>query len=637
MTHQTNCSLSMTSYDIWNEQTNAQMDDENNEKQDKIPNLDQQFTSFKETVNNFLSDDLTQLTITSHIDKLNSSFNKIIEENEAISSASKSENILEDIDENLKLFKQSPNISTNNLVQINTQNQSILNAINLEKRNSLLLNQPPDIAPVVLKETEDTNFEETNTDNFTYTDKNEDKNVSEIDMTQDRENDFTYISVNNADEILEKVEAVPLEIVGEVQNESCVQMTETANEPDNEPVKSFITSKEMVENEFKEFKTLEPVKKLKKLWESQILPNFESTHPKKNKHSFNSNDIKPERKWSSMQSINQKEKTSSRNSSSSDCSKADDARSNMNIVLDEIKRYDFSRSQSLDKFDEITKNKKAASNESLHCCGLETSRLVEKLKHKFDNKDHCFTKIASLTCRNVLNKEQSSFKSSSPARPMLSVYEQQIDDLKDKPKVSRLIKSESANNIQSMCSSPLSANQSFNNSYKLLGNGNSNETKLRKANSLSTYSISSSIGTRSSSSASESASMTSSLTHRNNVITSQQSFNKEIKGLLDIAENRTKLLCKVYDSSLNEVEAVPVREEIVIKRPIIMHKNRYSVQSQLNENSLRINDYRGIINSNYLKSNKKQSNVIQKVKMWDQMVETGRLMTDKWDTDFIQN
>ena len=253
-----------------------------------------------------------------------------------------------------------------------------MNAINLEKRNSLLLNQAPEL-PAPVKETDDTNYEETN---FTFTEKfDADKNVSEIDMTHDKDNDFTYISVNN--EIMEKVEAIPCEAVPFEPEKS---EPETVVGP--ELVKSSITSKDMIENEYKEFK-IEPVKKLKKLWESQILPNTEPSVTKVLKHSFS--DIKPAKKWSSMQSINQKEKHSSKNSLASECS--DDARTNMNNVLDEIKRLDFSRSQqSLDKYGEIKRAKKSSSNDNLHSSELDT-KIVEKLKHKFDNKDHCFTKV----------------------------------------------------------------------------------------------------------------------------------------------------------------------------------------------------------------------------------------------------
>ncbi|CAF0813092.1 unnamed protein product [Brachionus calyciflorus] len=628
-TQQAICSISITSYDLWNEQSNFPKDEQEKEIENDRPDLNEQYKSFKETVNNYLSDDLTQLTLTSHIDKLNSSFQKIVEENEALNQPKK-DNILENIDENLKIFKQmnqSPNVSSNNIVQINTNQQtsassSILNAINLEKRNSLLLYQPPEVPINTVKEIDDTNYEE----NFTFTTEKIEKNISEFEITQDyKETDFTYISVNPPEEIVEKVETT--EIVEEIKEEIPIVV--------NEPVKSSLPSKDIVQNEYKEFK-IEPVKKLKKIWESQILPRLEPNVSKQQKNIFN--EIKPAKKWSSMQSINQKEINSSRNSSSSDCSKEDeDPRSNMNNVLNEIKRLDFSRSQqSLEKCEVFEKAKKATSNESLNCSDLETNRIVEKLKHKFDNKDHCFNKIASLTCRNVLNKEQSNSKSSSASRPMLSLYEHNVDDLKEKPKAARLIKSESENNLQSICSSSSSTNHSLNNSFKVQGK---NEPKLRKANSLSTYSVNSSVGTRSSSSAT-CDSINIPLTHRNNIITSQQSFNKEIKSLLDIAENRTKILCKVYDSSLSEQENSSqnhTKEEVAIRRPIIMNKNRFSLQNQLNDHLIkRSNDYKGIINSNYLKSYNKQSNVIQKVKLWDQMVETGKLLTDKWDSEFIE-
>lgn len=46
------------------------------------------------------------------------------------------------------------------------------------------------------------------------------------------------------------------------------------------------------------------------------------------------------------------------------------------------------------------------------------------------------------------------------------------------------------------------------------------------------------------------------------------------------------------------------------------------------------NDYKGIINLNYLNSTKKQSNVISKVKLWNQLFESGQL-SEKWDKEFI--
>lgn len=160
--------------------------------------------------------------------------------------------------------------------------------------------------------------------------------------------------------------------------------------------------------------------------------------------------------------------------------------------------------------------------------------------------------------------------------------------------------------------------------------------KIRKNNSISTNSICSS------SAMSESPSMNSSnnailVKSRSNTVTSQSSLNREIKNLLDIAENRTKLLCKVYDSSLSDQENMNIldKSEVVPKRYMTQaKKNRYSYTSVINESSMRPNDYKSIINMNYLNSSKKQSNVITKVKLWDQLLESGHLNTDKWDKEF---
>lgn len=98
----------------------------------------------------------------------------------------------------------------------------------------------------------------------------------------------------------------------------------------------------------------------------------------------------------------------------------------------------------------------------------------------------------------------------------------------------------------------------------------------------------------------------------------QKNLNKEIKTLLDIAENRTKMLCKVYDSSLpnSQVNTLETRNSPPIKQDLSNYKN--------------------IISQNYANSNKKQSNVISKVKLWDELLETGQNMNpDKWDKEFL--
>lgn len=168
------------------------------------------------------------------------------------------------------------------------------------------------------------------------------------------------------------------------------------------------------------------------------------------------------------------------------------------------------------------------------------------------------------------------------------------------------------------------------------------ESKLKKAKSISSQSIASSIVTPSSSISSSSttnssnniafkqndldcSSTNSSVKSRNNS-SSQNSFTREIKNLLDIAENRTKQLCKVYDSSLNDQENLMMNEH--------SFKRIQSLRTKQELIKVAPNDYKGIINLNYLNSTKKQSNVISKVKLWNQLFESGQL-SEKWDKEFI--
>ena len=115
-------------------------------------------------------------------------------------------------------------------------------------------------------------------------------------------------------------------------------------------------------------------------------------------------------------------------------------------------------------------------------------------------------------------------------------------------------------------------------------------------------------------------------------------LNKEIKSLLDIAENRTAMLCKVYDSSVSMPENATI---------IASSKNSKSRDSLLANESKKedfpktnADTFQSIINSNYLKSSKKQSNVISKVKLWDEllekMLETGQqpARPEHWEKEF---
>ena len=112
------------------------------------------------------------------------------------------------------------------------------------------------------------------------------------------------------------------------------------------------------------------------------------------------------------------------------------------------------------------------------------------------------------------------------------------------------------------------------------------------------------------------------------VITSRKSFNREIKSLLDIAENKTRVLCKVYDSAMSEecsVTAPSPRSAVL--RPRAASKD---------QNALLSKDYRKIIDMNYSNLRKKQSNVLNKVKLWDQMLESGSLNIASWGKNFFE-
>jgi hypothetical protein len=172
-----------------------------------------------------------------------------------------------------------------------------------------------------------------------------------------------------------------------------------------------------------------------------------------------------------------------------------------------------------------------------------------------------------------------------------------------------------------------------------------NQTRLKKVNSMSTNSISS-VGQSSSSAASNNsmtmeAPMTLSTStdlidptriNRSSSANSQVSFTKEIRNLLEIAESRAKVLCKVYDSSLNDEE----NESRQLKRynqPLL----RYGENRSSELLPVRPSDYKSIISTNYINSNKKSSNVISKVKLWDQLLQSGQVNGDTWRKEFILN
>ena len=140
-------------------------------------------------------------------------------------------------------------------------------------------------------------------------------------------------------------------------------------------------------------------------------------------------------------------------------------------------------------------------------------------------------------------------------------------------------------------------------------------------------------------------------------IISQDSYDKEVKGLLDIAENRTKLLCKVYDSSMPKPSKASYSQSNDSLNRILATRSQMVTRSGNKSSDLKLevtkrtgillmrnpsnelvkvasNDYKSIINLNYMKSSKKQSNVITKVKLWDQLLESGHLNAEKWRKEF---
>lgn len=148
----------------------------------------------------------------------------------------------------------------------------------------------------------------------------------------------------------------------------------------------------------------EPVKKLKKLWESQILvpkPIIDSTSKlncQKTDRLLPSS-LQEAKKWSSMQNILGEPKDRSSSKGSVDMEKierksVDDIKSNMTNVLAEIKMLDLSKSQDQDQLNKSNLKTKALSNDSINSnSDLDSTRVVEKLKHKFDNKDQAFIKV----------------------------------------------------------------------------------------------------------------------------------------------------------------------------------------------------------------------------------------------------
>jgi hypothetical protein len=134
------------------------------------------------------------------------------------------------------------------------------------------------------------------------------------------------------------------------------------------------------------------------------------------------------------------------------------------------------------------------------------------------------------------------------------------------------------------------------------------------------------------------------------MITSRKSFNREIKNLLDIAENKTKVLCKVYDSSLSEQQQVSSSCNNLAEKPPSSHHHHHHHHPRFDFNKLggvgnggggggardRPKDYKKIIDMNYSNLRKKQSNVLNKVKLWDQLLESGSLNINSWGRNFFE-
>lgn len=129
------------------------------------------------------------------------------------------------------------------------------------------------------------------------------------------------------------------------------------------------------------------------------------------------------------------------------------------------------------------------------------------------------------------------------------------------------------------------------------------------------------------------------------MITSRKSFNREIKNLLDIAENKTRVLCKVYDSSMSEETttnaASPPNSAANTNQNCLHSDIRPSSFSFLRggnskDKQLSPKDYKKIIDMNYSNLRKKQSNVLNKVKLWDQLLESGSLNIASWGKNFFE-
>lgn len=145
------------------------------------------------------------------------------------------------------------------------------------------------------------------------------------------------------------------------------------------------------------------------------------------------------------------------------------------------------------------------------------------------------------------------------------------------------------------------------------------------------------------------------------MVTSRKSFNREIKNLLDIAENKTRVLCKVYDSSMSEEMQATTSSSSHISnsthattttttpmlinlhqensRPLFVRASSATASKSDRQAGIKPifpKDYKKIIDINYSNLRKKQSNVLNKVKLWDQLLESGSLNIASWGKNFFE-
>ena len=103
--------------------------------------------------------------------------------------------------------------------------------------------------------------------------------------------------------------------------------------------------------------------------------------------------------------------------------------------------------------------------------------------------------------------------------------------------------------------------------------------------------------------------------------------NNEIKKLLEVAENRTNYLSKVYDSSTSD----SVHTECS-RRSLKPVRHEHERRVDLNRSEPR--DYKQIMDKNFLNSSRKLTKVNGKAKFWDEILSGHRHSQDKWNSQF---